>query len=118
MNASGPKTAFRGHTRISQAALVSIATALAAQQAEVPLDAVQATLHDRDGHLDLKVSTLLPRQIIEQCRLNPEGGLYELLTQKRHNIAARFEEMTARKVSKVDLAVTGVKQPEPEGRVK
>ena len=101
-----------------QAALVSIANALVAQELALPESAVKATLHDREGELNVKVAAALPLQTIEACRNNPNQSIYHLTTAKRHTIAERFEHMSSHKVSKVDLTLTGVRMPEPERRVK
>lgn len=110
--------AFRGHTRVRRAALNTIANAITAEESDVPISKVKATLHDRDGKLQLELETPLPASVIDQCRELDDDSVYQILTEKRHRIADRFKEMTNHNVSAVDLALTGVYKDEPERRVK
>lgn len=109
---------YRGHTTVKRAALNTIANALAAEESDVPISAVKATLHDRDGKLHLHLATPLLASTIESCRGSEDKSVYQILTERRHRIADRFKQMTDHNVSAVDLTLTGVYRDKAERRVK
>jgi len=108
--------AVPGHVRVSTRALRSVATRLAAETFAVPARRIGVVLSDEGGDLALRLNLPLPVEPLVSSHTDgspapPAASVRERALGRRAGLRARFQELTGTALSRVDVRVTGVLDP-------
>ncbi|QWL30932.1 hypothetical protein [Rathayibacter toxicus] len=106
MRSSPGGTSVAGTVTISVRSIERTALAIVHEKLGVEISVIRVRLSDDHGGLALAITTPV---VIEPVQAGGAEGasLLDRLHRDRAHIASRMEELTGRKVSRVDLRVTG-----------
>jgi hypothetical protein len=107
-----------GHTRITPAALRHTIETIAAHAFGVPRSNVAAVLEDDSGRLGARVSVQLVLPPLLGPRQGLDGGtVFDRSRAARTAIIACGLDLTGRTLGRVDIRLSGAKQPSGTARV-
>jgi hypothetical protein len=96
-----------GHVSIAPRVLEKIGTAVVAETLAVDRRDVRVSARDDEGRLALGVSTPIAIPTLSADVDVPEGGVLGTLRSLQSTVTRRFNDITGRAVSRVDVTVTG-----------
>ncbi|GAA3709872.1 hypothetical protein GCM10022377_24410 [Zhihengliuella alba] len=101
-----------GHTRISTQALSGVARAIASDLFAVPPGRINVVLDDDLGRLAIGLNLPLPLHAP-----GPQGAsVWDRAVLTRDEVRDRFTRLTGSEVSRIDVRVTGLLQPDHRSR--
>ncbi len=109
-----------GRNRITERALRRVTVAVAAESLHVEGRFVSAELADEDGMLAVSVRAALPVASVAAIEASPSllertgGNLLERCERAQRQTKERVEQLTGRRVSRVDIRLTDARMQEPE----
>lgn len=103
-----------GHTRISTAALTSLARMAAAQALDVPPASVRVSWSDDAGSLALSLSSPMSAPSLKAVVEDPDrversgGSIIERSLAAKDSILTNVEALSGSKLSRVDIRISGL----------